>query len=259
MSSDLLRLWAQLVDGCTVVAPRGWQGIELELATAPTRVNTLSAEPDGEPHAKRLGLDEAEYFAIINGALGELAEMGIELGPRLQLTRTPDAVTVSSGEKECIALDPSITQKLVFTDTLLDTLYAARPSLRDRHAQGVEVLRGHDGWQYSLEERALKLTRGDLPWRTLRAEPIGMLDREAGTFNWSSIDRTLPEQAVAKVTETKRRLGEQPGLSAFAYDWLPCDEGLAISLSAFLAKEAGSTGHYAASLENQALFFAWWV
>ena len=232
--SDALVAAAQLCDAARVVAPRGAEDISLKLAPTETgalRVVAIGSTTTGPTWAALLGLDAAEYLGLVHGALEALANTNTDpatatAADLITLTFEPETARVSTSTQSHV-LPAEALARFVFSPTLLETLLASAPELRIWHEAFSAEIRGHDEAKLDPESGALVLSRGVLPWRTLRARRLGTFELESGIFRWD-----LPEPDLADHG------------AAFTTPWFPCDEAFAVRLAGFTAHHLGARGLY---------------
>jgi hypothetical protein len=155
-----------------------------------------------------------------------------------------------------IELGPADLAALVFTDALFDALAATEPAAARGQAALDAAVAGHDDWTYDAGTGALALTKGVLPWRTLRAEVLGSYAHESATFLWGWANGHLDPRSVRAVTALRDAARASQGLGALVRPSLPCEEGFALRLARLAAARVGATGIYRASYGPGVLAFA---
>ncbi|MEI8256428.1 MAG: DUF6882 domain-containing protein [Deltaproteobacteria bacterium] len=250
----------EIVDALSALTPRGWQRVELRLARGAhgqIRATDVSTHvPEGpSPARPQLGLDPGSLHGAVNEALQDLCVLlgRVDDPPAsAAVEKRADgsyAVTLAKGVASVehrIELPPALAAMLIFTDGLLDAMLAVERDFEPRQRALSSEIDGHDDWEYDAATLTLQLKRGVLPWRTLRAVPIGSFAHEAENWLWAWANRSLPDVARAAASATRETARAVPGLGALSRPDLPCTEAFAVRLAAVAAMGMHARGIYGA-------------
>lgn len=250
----------EIVDALTALVPRGWQRIELQLTRgAHGRIRTSDVRtfiPDGPaPSRPQLGLDPGSLRGAVNQALQDLCELlgRIEDPPSMALVERlgdgSSVVTLAKGEASPahrVEISNDLSAMLIFTDGLFDAMLAVERDFEPRQRALSSEIDGHDDWAYDAETLTLQLKRGVLPWRTLRAVPIGSFAHEGESWLWAWANRGLPDVARTATRAMRDTAGTVSGLGALCRPDLPCSESFALRLAAVAAMRLSARGIYGA-------------
>ncbi len=282
MSSDdsLAPLALEIHDAMMVLAPRGWHRvglklertrdglprvIALETSLAPTVGG--SSDPSSSAPKPDLGLDVAGFFGGLNEALGDVAHA---MRAR-DVAWSGDAVAVVRTGRDdtrleicdadgravfTVALDAGVRASTLFTDELFECLDARLPEAQTRQDRLGDEISGHDEWTYDQSHEQLALTKGNLPWRTYRAQIVGTFSFESETWLWAWANESVsidPDSAAARLRAWAER---EPGLGVFLRPTFPCDEPFVARIVLTACDVLGARGMFAASYGAGSVWFA---
>ena len=263
-------LTLEIVDALAVIAPRGWQRVELFLARGSrgdVRVSELRSHLAGtEPLPKpQLGLEPGSLHGVVNEALRDLLTLfgRIEALPAMVSVEKRGeheyALTIPKADphrERVIEIDGAHGDLLLFTDVLFDALLTVERDFEPKQKTLSEEIAGHDDWEYDANALSLQLKRGVLPWRKLHAVPVGSFVYESEHWLWAWANRSLPDEARAPTGAMHEAVLQLPGFMALRRPDLPCNEAFAIRLAALAAMRLDARGLYGAPFGTGVMMLA---
>lgn len=267
---ELLGLACEVADCVTVVAPRGWKSVALQLErkSDQLRVTQVDAKLEGAPAPKPdLGMDDAARLGGISAALTDalhlLHHQGVDWqGGRATITRpSADRRVLSLFNDDgrpafSVNVPGEYVQALFLSDAFLDALAEAEPRIAKRQEELSQRVAGSTRWAFSQPERQLTFEFADRPKLVVPAQFLGTWSPEDESWLWGWANTSVDEKCTNLVEAALKPDHQEPGMAVFWREKFPCEPDFAARVAMLAADRMGATGVYRGAVGGASAYLA---
>lgn len=265
-TAPLKPLLFALHDSLMLLAPRGWNHVELKVVPQGRLLRLAEVQTKGQGSAEprpmpQLGVDaQGEAFRLSEG-LSELVDLLKARG------KVWDPGTIEVARQEGCAdwrlkqadgsllwfmrLDAPALGGLLITDEMLDAVSGTERAFEALQRQLEEALGSVNGFAYEASTGQLTIDRVDRPSVTVAAQLVGRYGEEDFSWTWGWVSAEHRPGTSDRVHRVCAPETPGPGLSALWRDQFQCDEGFAWALAGHVAVAMGARGLFRAEVEER--------
>ncbi len=269
-SPELLGLSCEIADTLNLLAPRGWNTVQLALDNrgGQLRVVSVDAKLSGAPGPKpELGMDAPARLmgmsAAFTDVLHQLHHDGVNWsGTRAQVSR-PRAdhlvVTLLNDDGRPASswtVTSEYLEALFLSEPFLDALAAAESEISRRHAELAARIQGTTSWTYAQPERLLSFAFADRAPLQVPAQILGTWTQDEESWLWGWANTSIEPACTDRVEAALQPDAHEPGFAVFWREKYPCEDGFAGQVAALAAHRMGARGVYRGRAQNTWAYFA---